>query len=441
MAVPVVEKGYQIPKSSGLANWWAPPTDDEETPELVWPQSVMVYDRMRRQDAQVKSVLGAVTLPIRRTAWRVDGSGCKVGVTKLIAEDLGLPIVGQDPKPMPRSRDRFSWADHLRLALTMLAFGHSYFEQVYRIDEQDRARLRKLAWRPPRTISAIDVAADGGLEKIHQYGSPRGGVGDVEIPVNDLVAYVNEREGGNWLGMSLLRPAYKFWLLKDRALRTQSISLERNGVGVPVYKGAEIPDTIRGDERRKLQEQDLAAGMALASAYRGGENAGASVPHGADLTLKGVDGDLPDADKVIRYYDEQIARAVLAHFLNLGTETGSWALGSTFADFFTLSLQTVAMDIADVATQHVVEDLVDLNFGPDEPAPRIVFDEIGSQQQLTDQGLKMLVDAGIITPDEQLERYIRMRRGLPEPDPETAREKPAPATSSTDPGQPAEEAA
>jgi hypothetical protein len=56
---------------------------------------------------------------------------------------------------------------------------------------------------------------------------------------------------------------------------------------------------------------------------------------------------------------------VLAHFLNLGTETGSWALGSTFANFFTDSLNAVAAHIADVTQQHVVEDLVDLNWGPD----------------------------------------------------------------------------
>lgn len=44
-----------------------------------------------------------------------------------------------------------------------------------------------------------------------------------------------------------------------------------------------------------------------------------------------MSGDLPDTDAPIKYHDEQIARAVLAHFLNLGTQTGSWALGSTFA--------------------------------------------------------------------------------------------------------------
>ena len=34
-----------------------------------------VYDRMRRQDAQVISVIRAVTLPIRRTRWWIDPNG------------------------------------------------------------------------------------------------------------------------------------------------------------------------------------------------------------------------------------------------------------------------------------------------------------------------------------------------------------------------------
>jgi hypothetical protein len=46
--------------------------EQEQTPELRWPLSVFVYDRMRRQDAQAASVLRAVTLPVRRTAWSID---------------------------------------------------------------------------------------------------------------------------------------------------------------------------------------------------------------------------------------------------------------------------------------------------------------------------------------------------------------------------------
>lgn len=381
-------------------SWWQVHDLTETTPELRWPLSVRVYDAMRRQDAQAASVLRAVTLPVRRTQWRVDPAGARPEVAELVADDLGLPLVGAQPTVLARTRDRFSWAEHLQLALLMVAYGHMYFEQVYRIDDLGRARLRKLGPRMPSTISAINVAADGGLDSIEQF-APFGRASSVaRIPVSRLVAYVHDREGGNWLGNSLLRPAYKHWLIKDRLLRIQAQTIDRNGMGVPLYKGAE-------------GEDDLTRGEALATSWRSGEAAGAAVPSTADLILRGVEGDLPDAMPAIRYHDEQIARAVLAHFLNLGTQTGSWALGTTFADFFTLSLQTLAQQVADVASQHIVEDLVDLNFGPEEPAPRVVFDEIGSRQAATAQALKLLVDAGILYPDRELEEALRQAHGLP----------------------------
>lgn len=425
--VPVSEKGYAGPAAT---QWWTE-LDAEETPELRWPHNIEVYDRMRRQDAQVISVIRAVTLPIRRTKWRIDPNGAKPEVARQVADDLGLPLVGDENVPVLRTRDRFSWAEHLRLSLLMLPFGHSVFEQIYRIDEAGMARLRKLAWRPPKTISRVDVAPDGGLVAIHQHGNPGTAAGEARMGVERLAVYVNEREGGNWLGQSLLRPAYKYWLLKDRLLRVQAQTVDRNGMGVPVYEGSKLPDTVTGEDRTDREKTELDAGLKLAKGFRSGDNSGASIPNTAKLTLQGVEGTLPDADKPIRYYDEQIARAVLAHFLNLGTETGSWALGSTFADFFTLSLQTVAMQIADTTTQHVIEDLVDVNWGPNEPAPRLVFEEIGSRHPATAEAIRALVDCGAIKADQKLDDHLRIVYGLPGADPETAREpnpSPPPAT-------------
>lgn len=414
MAVPTTETGYQSQQFWGLA-------DDEDTPELQWPRNIEVYDKMRRQDAQVMSVLRAVTLPIRRTTWRIDPNGARPEVVQMIADDLGLPIQGQPASHRPRTRDRFSWKEHLRLALLMLPFGHAYFEQTYRIDENGMARLRKLGFRPQRTISQIDVDRDGGLKSIVQFGDTT--ASDNKMDVDRLVAYVLDREGGNWLGQSLLRPAYKFWLLKDRLLRVQVQSIDRNGMGFPVYTDGELPENLPPKEYKEIEEANLKAGLTIARGVRSGETAGASVPNKAKLELLGVTGQLPDAEAPIRYYDEQIARAVLAHFLNLGTETGSWALGSTFADFFTQSLQTFAGDIAETATQHIVEDLVDINWGPSEPAPRIVFDEIGSRHPITAEAIKSLIDCGALTADEDLEHFLRTVYGLPDADKETARAK------------------
>jgi hypothetical protein len=431
-ALPKTERGYSFQGASNRG-FWAPVDDQEETPELLWPMSVQVFDRMRRQDAQCMSVLRAVTLPLRRTPWRLDPNGARDEVAQLCAEDLGLPLVGLDRQetPGPRTADRFSWPEHLRLALLMLPQGHSFFEQVYRIDPQGRARLRKLGWRPSRTISRLDVAADGGLTAIYQAAPLEAGrTGEVRIGVERLVAYCNDREGGNWLGSSLLRPAYKFWLLKDRALRGWAQTLDRNGQGIPIYKSSPQPDTVTGQDRINREQAEIDAGNQLAQAYRGGDNAGAALPNGAELILRGVEGTLPDHERPIRYYDEQIARAVLAHFLNLGTETGSWALGSTFADFFTLSLQTIANQVADVATQHVVEDLVDANWGSKEPAPRVVFDEIGSRHPATAEAIRALLQCGALTPDDELESHLRTTYGLPAADPATRREVPGQANTS-----------
>jgi hypothetical protein len=416
-SAPTTAIGYtQAPTYSQLQY------EDEPTPELQWPQSIQVYDQMRKTDSQCASVLRAVTLPVRRTPWRIDPNGARDEVVEFVADDLGLPIVGKAPKAPPRTKGRLSFSEHLRMALLMLPLGHSYFEQVYRVDgDGNRAHLSKLEWRPSKTIEHIDVAPDGGLISIKQYWTATN-TAPKPIPVSRLVAYVNDREGGNWLGQSLLRSCYKNFLLKERLLRVQAQTIERNGMGVPRYTDAE-----------NGTEATMAAGKAMATAWRSGAAAGSAIPFGASLDLVGVTGTLPDADPVIRYHDDAIARAVLAHFLNLGTQTGSWALGTTFADFFTLSLQTLAQQIADTATQHIIEDLVDINFGEQEPAPRLVFDEIGSRQAATAQAMKLLVDAGLIKPDQVLDETLRQQYGLPPADPATATVPPAQAAPSRAP--------
>ncbi len=393
---PVTELGAV----NTTGEWWH--LDLEDTPQLQWPLCLKIYDAMYKQDSQVGSVLRAVNLPILRTPWRIDQAGASDEVTQHVATDLGLDIVGQERSTTQRTRGRFSWRHHLTEVMTMLRYGHAYFEQVYRIDEAGLARLRKLAIRMPRTVSNITGARDGGLESIEQWPPP-GELANIVIPVNRLVAYVNEQEGGDWIGHSLLRAAYKNWLIKDRLLRVQAQTIERNGMGVPVYEAA--PD-----------ETDLSAGMKIARSVRAGDNAGTALPYEAALKLLGVEGNLPDADKAIRYHDEQISRRVLAHVLNLGTQTGSWALGSSFMDFFIMSLQVIAEDVRDVAQAHVVEDMVDINWGPTEPVPRLVFDEIGSHQAATAQAIKLLVDAGIIFPDKKLEEFLRGSFGLPAKD-------------------------
>lgn len=414
----MAEIGYQA--DGALAGWagWLSSITNEKNPELQWPQSNNVFDRMRREDPQVKSVVRAVTQPILRTEWVIDGAGCRPEVTAHVAADLGLGIKGVAFDAPPRTKGRFSFKEALRLALLMLVYGHSFFEQVYRL-EDGRFHLAKLAWRPPRTISAINVEKDGGLSSIEQFG--RAGVaGDVKIPVARLVAFVHEREGANWAGESILRAAYKMWILKDRVLRIQALTAERNGLGLPVFTVGTPPDGTF-EEKVAWIDAEIERGKKIVKEARAGDSAGISLASGSSFDFKGVQGKLPDTDSPIRYYDEQIARAVLAHFLNLGTETGSWALGSTFADFFTDSLNAIAQDVASVFQQHVIEDLVDLNWGPNEPAPRLVPATIGEAQPVTAEAIRALIDSGALVADDPLEAWLRERIGAPVKDSTTSR--------------------
>ncbi len=428
----VSEKGYTF---SGMRTGWMQGgiDDDEQVPELVWPLSVEVYDQMRRADPQVGAVLRAVTLPVMRTSWRIAPNGAKKRVVRLVADDLGLPVLGEEDRPVLRTRDRFSWATHLQHALLALPFGHAFFEQDYRFDGTYQ-RLHRLGWRPSRSIKHLEVAADGGLVYLEQHPLPGSNTAEgPRIDIRQLVAYVNEREGGNWLGKSLLRTAFKPWLLKEEAERIQQLTTIRNGLGVPDYEAPPIPESLKETEERRVWEQAaINVGADIVRNLRAGQTSGVSRAPGSKLTFRGVEGTLPDTDKQIKSHNEEIARAVLAGFLTLGGDnsTGSYALGDTFLDFFVMGLQVEAQIIADVTNQHVIEDLVDINFGSSEPAPRLVFDEIGASHPATAAALKLLVDARIIEPDEPLERATRIAYNLPAKDASTLRPVPV-ATKQT----------
>lgn len=404
-----------LPDSAGLTfhDWQT----GEQVPDLRWPVSNTVFARMAREDSRVSSLLEAIEQPILRTPWRIDPNGAPDEVVDFVAANFGLPIVGEsgDAGPLPRRRGRFSWSQHLGWALSVNVFGHAVFEQVYRYDETlGRFWLHKLAPRPQHTITAFEVARDGGLIAVVQADAAITQIGvGTRLPVKRLVVYTRDMAPGQWQGKSLLRPSFKHWLLKDELIRYEAVAIRRNGMGVPI---GTTPDGASQEEVDRLAE--------IAQQYRGGDNAGAALPAGSDLKLLGVQGNLPNIRQAIEYHDQMIAIAGLAHFLNL-SGGGSYALASVQEHTFTQSVQTFAESIRDTAQAHVVEDLVDVNFGPDVVAPRLVFDAIGSQQDATAAALGLLVSAGLLSPDVLLEQTLRQRMGLP------ARTESAPTEPST----------
>lgn len=376
----------------------------ELIPDLIWPNSVQTYARMRH-DPQLTAVLAAYTLPIRRASWAIDPAGCRDEVVQLVADDLGLPVLGADAVPSPARRRGVRWAGHLRLALLSLAYGFAPFERRYEIRD-GRARLVNLGERMPHTIGAINLNRDGTIKSIQQDLAPA----SAPIPADRLAWYVHEREGSNWAGRSILRASYGPWLLKHEIWRVHATSIRRFGMGVPNVEAP--PGATPGQ---------VAEAQRLASAMRVGDQAGVGLPNGFKLNITGMTGSVPDAMAFIHYLDQQMSRSALAGLMDLGdTSNGSRALGQSFLDLFLLSLQAVAEEIAETATAGqpgipgLVTQLVDYNWGENEPAPKVVVQDVGARQEVTAEALDQLITCGAITPGPELEAYVRKTWRLPE---------------------------
>ena len=397
--------------------------------DLRFPASAVVYDRMRKEDGQVASVARAITYPILNANRRLEGGSDEVRA--FIARELGLDETEDERKVGRRRRRRegIVLRDHMREALLSLWFGFMPFEQVYEVgpaapgledpEQPGRlyAHLRKLAPRMPRTLTEVAVSRDGGLAGIRQAAPLTAGTagwpgrGDVFIPVDRLVMYVNEREGADWTGNSLLRAAYKHWLIKDALIRLGAQIVERNGMGIPFVS------YTNPDDRGKA--------LSLAKAIRAGAEAGGVLPPGMKVDIVGTTGSTADELPRVTYHDESIGRSLLAMFLNLGHDNGARALGATFVDYFLLAVNSIIRNLDETVTEHIIRDLVELNYGPDEAYPVLVTDDLTAEATPTAEALKALADAGLLTPDDVLEADVRRRYNLPTIDPST-RPEPVP---------------
>lgn len=387
--------------------------DWEEVPELRWPSSVAVYDRMRR-DAQVRGCLRAVIGPIlSRANFHIGTEGVDPRVAAFCRTELGL--IPERQSRARRRRQGISWDRYAREALTTKSWaGHAVFEQVYEIGapNPDQAEtpgmpavvghLRKLGPRPPRSLGDPVIAPDGGLEGWKQNLAKPGRPWEtITLPIDRLVVHVNEQEGADWRGQSMLRPAWKHWAIRDVLMRVGAIAVERNGMGIPVV---EFDEAVPGVTRARA--------IQLAKAVRAGDEAAVALPTGYTLSLIGVAGQVRDELPLLKYHGEEIGRAFTAMVLDLGHDAGARALGDTYLALLCMAQNGIADEFAEEVTEYVIRDLVELTFGVDEPYPPLLFDEL-TPDTLTPEDLARFATSGLVIPDDSLELELRRRAHLP----------------------------
>jgi hypothetical protein len=314
-----------------------------------------------------------------------------------------------------------TWDDHLRLALLMLPFGHSPFAIRYDVvGDPLRAKLAELSERLPQTITDIDVNNDGSLKGIYQASYTANGKPKL-IPAKNLLWYAHEREGAAWQGQSMIRESYGPWLLKHEMWRVMAQSSRRFGMGVPT-----VTAPARSTPADVLRAGEVAAG------YRAGDQSGVGLPDGFKFDLTGLSGSVPDTLGFVRYLDAQIAQSVLASVLNLDSSSnGSRALGETMIGLLQMSWVAVAGEVTGPATSMNVQ-MVDYNWGEDEPAPSIICTDI-TRPEVTSEAIAALVTCGALTPEIGMENDLRVRYQLPIID-----ERPAPTQVTPPTGTPAD---
>lgn len=453
---------------SGTVNTRGFLQDREQNLDLLWPQNLDMYELMVKTDPMVRWMLGLIETPIRSATWDIEPAGPEpayVEQAAFVKHNIFDEMAG-------------GWDEALRQILTYLRFGHSVFERVAALRDveftfdldsiQPNAEgalvpqktsqtvkrqafvLAKLAPRLQRTIYQWNVA-DGdpsSLRSITQQLSDGISPQQVEIDGDRLVLFVNEKEGDDWRGLSLLRSVWKVYTYKMELENLEAIAYERSA-GLPVV----YPPSDADDDQLD-QVEDMLKGI------RKGDNLYALMPGPKagsikdaegwlfeDVTVSGEGSSVGVADVAIQRYDSQIAHNVLAGFMRLGHETtGARATADVQQDPYYKAIQSHVEYIEDVVTDHVIRPLIDWNYETDR-YPRLKAARIQSKDLATlATTVATLITAGGITATPELEAWARNILGAPEKplvyDQQPVRPRPAPlpgaGRSQQDPAKPGE---
>ena len=375
-------------------------TQDDYNPDLTGTKLYDEVDRMRLSDSQVKAALSVVKMPLLSASWHVEAASDSTQ-DKRIAEWMEDQLFNRMYHP---------WAWVLRHILLHLDFGTMPFELVWDIQDdpefrQPLAVLTDLAPRMPRTITEWNLDEKGRLSNIKQSLTSTSQFSEVFIPADKLLVFVNEQEGGNYRGTSILRAARKDWLLKERAQRTNAVALEKRAAGIDV-------GTIAGTAQAQQKKADAEAALATIRVH---ERSFITETDDFSYRVQGIEGATLDPLPTIQYHDLMILRGILAEFLAMGgNSTGSLAMHKDKSSFFLMALRAIANQVTGQVNRDLIPKWMMFNF-PNADHPKLSYGRLDTRDVsgLT-EALSKLIPQGAITVDQGLEEELRDLLELPE---------------------------
>lgn len=435
---PVAQPGRER-GGSGTVNLQGYLQPDEYNRDLRWPLSLRTYLEMRRSDGSVREALWYLYAPLLAATWDIEPAG---------DDPLDLEIAAFAHKAV------FDWPqrqfkDTLRQMLLYLPQGYQMFELVEgvftekltvedkttgdktELPERQFVAWSKIAHRRPETVYRwiTDPAAVGkpganvgDLQAVQQRVWKDDGYEEPIIPVEDLLLLVNEQEGDDYTGVSILRSAYKSWWLKETVEKIAGVAYERHGVGVPV---GYIPEDSKNDTAMMQRMEDMLAGLRAGEfSYlvmpgpKGQVGATPGSNGGFWVEILSPSGGIPDFVPFLTYLRGDIKGNVLARFSELGHgSTGARAVADPQSKIWYDALGAVGDYIA-AELSAVLERLVAKNYSTDR-YPKVVVRDLDARNlaEFADANSK-LVAVGAIINDKPYRDAVRDKMNLPDEDPD-----------------------
>lgn len=392
--------------------------------DLRHPTGTRIFDEMWRGHGDVRRALSMVCNPLMASTYTVDPYGGDEADQKALDHaDFIRWLLFEYMRPrLP---------GHLREAVPIFTrLGFAPFEEIWKgAEHQKHGKVLvpyKLALRHPRTITEWYQNDFDELETVVQYLPTGEHGGRVEIPAKDIVYYRCGAEGDNWEGTSLLRAAYRHWLIIDGVERVDAIAQEREATGIPIL----YPPTNKSQDP---VIDDIADALAKLKA---GEEAYIIMPgpHAQDLgddaatqgwrleilgMSGGASGGTRDPSNTLKHHSDKIAAAVVAEFMRLGQAgEGARATADVQQDPFYAGVDALASCITDPWNDELIPRIIALNFDDADGAPTLKLEKVDATS-LTDLQTYTtgLVGSGALTPDEPLEDWLRERAKMPAADP------------------------
>jgi hypothetical protein len=290
----------------------------------------------------------------------------------------------------------------------MLDFGYYMFEKVWeerKIQGQTRMVWKKLAPRHPMDVLEWVFDDNGGPNAVKMINPDTFDPEPIVIPIEKLLVFSFDKEGGNIEGMSILRSSYKHWYYKDKLYMIDAIQKERHGIGVPVIK---LP--MGFSKTDKLDADQLGRNL------RTNERAHVVLPPNWELLFAKLEGQPVNAMESIEHHDKQIQKNALVAFMDGNAKEEDQTM-------FLKATRFIADIVAGTFNSYAIPQLIDYNFVRGEKYPKLKARRIGEQADWRTMSfaVRNLIGAGVIIPDDKLEESLREEMDLPKADVATQR--------------------